>query len=359
MHFHHIGGEFMKIRPYLFIAALQIFSWSLTAEESPSLRTYLPSYRMSRFFDTDLSGRTPWYSMQPFSGNRGTVDGESFPSGYSYDSGEMIMGKFDQIYYFSALMDETADSLLTLENHDHLKFLRKIKILYGNEIILCISGNSGDFIPLLRDGDKRNAILRELASAVQEYGLSGIDLDWEFPRNDQEKEFFVSFLGDLRQLCTAGECQLSIAASRFRALPEEAYSMADYINLMTYDFYGRHSTVESTKEALEYMMVRYGIPPGKLLMGIPFYGRIFDGYSPDYWKKSQSYRELLKLGITDGKENEIEGYFFNGSEAVQEKIRLGQSLLLGGFFIWEIGQDSFGSRSLTLSMIRSLYQGPH
>ena len=344
----------MKIRTILILLALQMLSQTIQAQDS-SIRAYLPSYRMKQFFNKDITGRTPWYSIHPFSSMNLIDIDETLPPEYAYSKGEMIAGKFDQIYYFSAIMNENGDALLTQENLDHLKFLQRIKAIYGTDIVLCISGDSGDFIPLLRDDAKRSGLLEELVSAIQEYDLAGIDLDWEFPKNVQEIDYFMGFLNDLRDLCSNEKTQLSIAASRFRALPEEAYEEVDFINLMTYDFYGRHSTVESTIEAVEYMMARYEIPPEKILMGIPFYGRIFDGYSPDYWKKSQSYRELVKLGIMDEKSDEIDGYYFNGANTVLEKIRVGQSLSLGGFFIWEIGQDSFGQQSLTRRIMNEVH----
>jgi len=333
-----------------------MFSFNLTAQEKQSLRTYLPTYRMKQFFNQDFSGRTPWYSMRPLTKRTRSPKANSFPADYSFSTGEMILNKFDQIYYFSAVMNENGETLITQENLDQLKFLERERTLFGTEIILCISGNSSDFIPQLRDEGRRSKILEEISSVLEGSALDGLDLDWEFPRNDQEKAVYIDFLNDLKTICSKGKWQLSIAASRFRALPVEAYEKVDFVNLMTYDFYGRHSTFESTKEALDYMMARYSIPAEKLLMGIPYYGRIFDGYSPDYWKKSQSYRELKKLGESSSETNEIDGYFFNGIDAVKKKIELGQSMNLGGYFIWEIGQDSFDKDSLTKQIYQSLHR---
>ena len=60
-----------------------------------------------------------------------------------------------------------------------------------------------------------------------------------------------------------------MAVSRYRLLPAETYKIPDSINLMAYDFYGRHSTWEGTLEALEFMLTRYEIPPEKIVMGSP------------------------------------------------------------------------------------------
>ncbi|MDA3958977.1 glycoside hydrolase family 18 protein [Oceanispirochaeta sp.] len=317
------------------------------AQSPRNLGTYLPSYRMKQLFPQDISGRTAWYKMHPYGSENGTNDTEVLPIDYSFSRGELILKHFDEVYFFSLRIPEKGEPLLSLENRDHLTYLQRLVNSKGPAMNLCISGSSSDFIPLLRDDLKRSEFLEGLEEIMDSFGLSGLDLDWEFPGNDQEKEFYSSLLGDLRSLCDSKGKKLTIAASRFHPLPAEAYSLPDKIHLMTYDFFGRHSTAESTREALEYMMARYEIPPEKLIMGIPFYGRIFDGYSPDYWKKAQSYREIIRQNPVLPHEDEAEGYYFNGPETVQKKTEIAEELSLGGFFVWEIGQDSLGKQSLT------------
>ena len=191
-----------------------------------------------------------------------------------------------------------------------------------------------------------------LEAQMDNYGITGIDLDWEFPRNDEEKEIHLAFVKRLRSFCDERSAGLSMAVSRFRALNEECYDLPDRINLMSYDFYGRHSTAESTREALEYMALRYDIPMDKILMGIPFYGRIYSGDSPDYWKKAKSYRLItLENSVAPG-DNEAAGFFFNGPELVEAKADLAEELGTAGCFIWEIGQDRLNRDSLASILFR-------
>ena len=320
------------------------------AADPPEMKAYLPHYRMKQLFPHDLNRETAWYSMHPYKEAPGASYTKELPASYAYSRGEMILKQYDEIIYFSMELKNFPEELLSEPQKGDLAYLQRLLQLTETRLSLCISGPSSDFIPILRDEDKKTLFFTSLEEIMDEYSLSGIDLDWEFPRNDQEKEIYLDFLKDLRELCDSGERSLSIAVSRFRPLLPETYSIPDVINLMSYDFYGRHSTPESTREALEYMSARYVIPYDKILMGIPYYGRIFDGYSPDYWKKAQSYREIaLQNHLTD-LDDEADGYYFNGRNTVREKAKMGMDLGLKGFFVWEIGQDSFGKGSLTAAL---------
>ncbi|QEN07143.1 glycoside hydrolase family 18 protein [Oceanispirochaeta crateris] len=345
---------FKPIIPIFFLISQILLIPSVQGQSSVKLETYLPSYRMKQLFPQDFSGRTAWYRMHPFARGIDFSKSQTLPANYNFSRGEFILNHFDEVYFFSLQIPPNGDPFIPVDMVDQLTYLKRFSTLKNANLNLCISGSSSDFIPMLRDETKKDLFLRELSNLLDEYQLQGIDLDWEFPGNDQEKEFYMDFLTDLRDLSETKQKSLSIAVSRFRSLPDEAYQLPDKIHLMTYDFYGRHSTLESTREALEYMIARYDIPPEKLWMGIPYYGRIFDGYSPDYWKKSQSYKEIVRQNSLLAHEDEAQGYYFNGADTVSKKTELGKELGLGGFFVWEIGQDSLSEKSLTLTLFESL-----
>ena len=273
----------------------------LTAEEedssySPRKVTYLPEYRIYQLFPTDITGSVPWYDMNPYPdfanpfSNRKRI----LPTEYRQSRGEYLLGSFDEVLYFTVGFSE--DTPLEIDDQDgsNLKYLSRINSLYNTDLTLCLSGSSGDILPWVRGESTRVETVENIQDLLVKYKLSGLDLDWEFPRNDEEKAIHLEFIRELKLMTQASGKTLSMAVSRYRLLPDESYTIPDRINLMTYDFYGRHSTWEGTLEAVEYMMARYRIPPERLLMGLPFYGRIFDGYSPDYWKKSQSYQEIVR-----------------------------------------------------------------
>ena len=287
--------------------------------------------------------------MNPFpSGNNAFMERKKIlPVDYRESRGEYLMGSFSEFFYFTIRFSE--DDILEIEKQDreNLMYLARIVTLYNRKMSLCLAGSSTEILPLMKDDKKRTLTLTAIEDLMKEYNISGIDLDWEFPRNDEEKQLHLDLMKDLKQITDRQEKTLSMAVSRHRLLPAETYDIPDSINLMAYDFYGRHSTWEGTLEALEYMLTRYKIPPEKIVMGLPFYGRIFDGFSPEYWKKSQSYREIVRDYTPSPWQDEAGGFYFNGPETIARKMQLASDHNIEGVFIWEIGQDLAGTASLS------------
>ena len=341
---------FILILQTLLFCSLNLFAGeSGTSSYVPERITYLPEYRMPQLFPVDAIGAAPWYDMNPFPDSAADLSRMKniLPSDYRQSRGEYLMGSFDEFLYFTIKFD--IDMILDIEDQDryNLAYLSRIPALYGTKMDLCLTGGSGDILPLITEEGKRKETVEKIQDLFSLYTLSGIDMDWEFPRNDNEKEQHLQLMKELKTMTEASGKTLSMAVSRYRLLDDDVYTVPDRINLMAYDFYGRHSTWEGTLEAVEYMMARYDIPPEKLLMGLPFYGRIFDGYSPDYWKKSQSYQEIVKDFSPSPEEDEAGGFYFNGPETVRRKMKIASDHALKGVFIWEIGQDIFTKASLS------------
>jgi len=150
---------------------------------------------------------------------------------------------------------------------------------------------------------------------LRQYDLDGLDIDWEYPtlpgpgisHQPADRENFALLLEALRQrLDKEARAQgdrhylLTIAAAEGEfaqglALPRIARSL-DWINLMTYDFYGsltpttgHHAGLAPTPGAPagarnaqaaveEYLAA--GVPAAKLHLGVAFYGRRFGDVEP-------------------------------------------------------------------------------
>ena len=166
----------------------------------------------------------------------------------------------------------------------------------------------------LTDSSRR----RFASSAVDLYirrwpGLfDGIDVDWEFPvrggmkgnvERPEDRANFTLLLAELRrQLDEQGRrdgrrYELTIAAS---ARPSEIANLEverlapllDFINIMTYDYHvasrvahfnaplfpaAGDPTPELTIDASVRVFLDAGVPAEKLLIGVPFYGRLYRG----------------------------------------------------------------------------------
>jgi len=176
------------------------------------------------------------------------------------------------------------------------------------------------------------------ASAIelmQKYKLDGIDLDWEYPGQlgednvfrPEDKQNFTLLLAEIRrQLDELGSKSdihylLTIASGADKSYVDhtelgEAQKYLDFVNIMTYDFYsgldsitGHHanfnpstSAVSLSKSVLESVdgHLKAGVPASKLVLGIPFYGRMWTGVNAQnngLYQKAKSVGTIIEYNI--------------------------------------------------------------
>ena len=131
---------------------------------------------------------------------------------------------------------------------------------------------------------------RDCCRVVEQFGLDGIDLDWEYPTSSaagisaspDDTENFTQLMRDIRQ--AIGPDRLLTLASvagaayiDFRAI--DPY--VDFVNIMAYDMarppyhhsalhpspLSRYSAAQAVQAHLDA-----GVAPEKLVLGVPFYG---------------------------------------------------------------------------------------
>ncbi len=218
-------------------------------------------------------------------------------------------------------VDKTADIKDGL--HGTFNQFLKLKQKYPHlKVMISIGGwnGSAQFSDIALTEESRQAFAQSCVELYfQKYPgvFDGIDLDWEYPvsggREDgrpEDKHNFTLLLAELRrQLDTQGTADgkqylLTIAAPAGPANYanyelDHIHQYLDFINVMTYDFHGtwemttnfnaplyKSSTDPSADPAhfnTDAAMQAYlaaGIPASKLVMGIPFYGRGWQG-APD------------------------------------------------------------------------------
>jgi chitinase len=234
--------------------------------------------------------------------------------------------------------------------------------------------------------------------------FDGIDIDWEFPvaggmegnvERAVDKENFTLLLATLREMLdTAGvqhhrHYELTIAAS---ARPQEIANveisriapLLDFINVMTYDYHSApgitnfNAPLYSAKgdptsglnvDASMRAFLDAGVEPGKLLVGIPFYGHGYGGVpnindglfqrgteTPVGWKGMDGdWRVLAATRLRDRNyvrhwdpDAQVPWLYdsttgtwvsYDDPESVAAKVRYVRENRLGGVVIWELGGD--------------------
>ncbi len=137
------------------------------------------------------------------------------------------------------------------------------------------------------DAELRIKVIKQLLSYVDLYKLDGINIDFE-NMSLQDKGSFVQFIRELAPLLHEKERTLSIDVTFLSS--SENWSMcydrkalseaADYLIVMGYDENGQGSRVAGSVSSLPWveaglMKILKEVPPGKLILGIPFYTRLW------------------------------------------------------------------------------------
>lgn len=181
------------------------------------------------------------------------------------------------------------------------------------QIVLSIGGwGAGNFSEAAATDAARTRFIDSSVALMHQFKLDGLDIDWEYPtlgdadisHSPDDRHNFTVLLEQLRARLDKEGSQrhylLTIAAAEGRAaegleLPRIAQSL-DWINLMTYDFYGsltkttgHHSGLSrsplatpagrTTVDAVKYFLDA-GVPANKINVGVPFYGRTFGDVTP-------------------------------------------------------------------------------
>lgn len=175
------------------------------------------------------------------------------------------------------------------------------------KILLSIGGwGAGGFSNMAKRAEGIKAFAESCLDALNQYGLDGIDIDWEYPCHDEagidaapeDRVNFTALLSALRALLPKPKL-LSIAAGagdyfiRDTEI-EKVAALCDYIQLMTYDMRGgftqiagHHTGLYPIPEDPEGMYVsrcvesfaEAGVPKDKLVIGAAFYSRLWQGLS--------------------------------------------------------------------------------
>lgn len=223
----------------------------------------------------------------------------------------------------------------------------------GVKVLASVGGWGWDaeFEALAAEAASRARFLDALDQFVQEYGLDGVDIDWEYPGpGDTSAQSFVTLMEELKIHFEPQDKLLTTAVvalgSHGDDILPEIFELVDFMNIMAYDGDGQnHSSYEYAVQALDYWSER-GLPKEKMVLGVPFYGR----------PSEATYRELVandpQAARMDSSYYLGADVYYNGIPTIQAKTQL--ALQRGsGIMIWELSQDTMDETSLLNAMFQT------
>ena len=174
---------------------------------------------------------------------------------------------------------------------------------------------SGNFSDMALTKESRSRFIESVVEFVDHYKLDGLDIDWEYPGmigagnrfRPEDKRNYTLLVKELRERFNREQSRLgrtlllSVAAgasTEFIAHTEmgRVQRYLDSVNLMAYDYYepgsekisGNHAPlytnpadpkrVSADRSVLEFEHA--GVPPRKIVLGVPFYGHVWGDVGP-------------------------------------------------------------------------------
>ena len=197
------------------------------------------------------------------------------------------------INYAFGLVNDTFDGV-NISNPERLRAIAALKKDAPElNVMLSVGGwGAGNFSEMAADAKLRARFAADCARIVKDYNLDGIDIDWEYPTSNaagissspDDTANFTLLMRDLRD-ALGDDKFLTIATSADAHYIDYASCVPylDFVNIMTYDMadaprhhaalFSSENTPEVTCDESVRRHIKAGVPAGKLVMGVPFYGR--------------------------------------------------------------------------------------
>ena len=226
---------------------------------------------------------------------------------------------------------------------------------------------------ILNSYDLRNRTINNILELAQKYELDGINLDFEH-MYEEDKDMFTQFVVELYPRLKELGMVLSVdvtapdgSANWSMCYDRNAIAdNCDYIVFMAYDQYGTSSSKAGTTAGLDWMKVSLNkfltteeIEPNKIILGLPFFTRLWKEYSDGSVESTAIYMRSVTNAIptsayenrtwledvaqyyveyTDG--NTTKKMWIEDERSLTAKLNLVIENNLGGVAFWAKGYES-------------------
>lgn len=287
------------------------------------------------------------------------------------------------LFYAFGKVNETFDGV-TIDNPDRLRAIVGLKRQQPRlRVLLSVGGwGAGRFSEMAANTKSRASFAKDCRRAVDEFGLDGIDIDWEYPTqgaagissSPADTRNFTLLMRSLRRALGRGRLLscATVASGEYVDFPS-CIDCLDFVNAMAYDMASppqHHSALYpsdisgrmTTAQAVEAHLKR-GVPPSKLVVGMPFYGRGPGRYArqarsgrlqPGIQRRWSEESQVPYLAAGRGGDTLVYGY--ENARSLAAKCQYVIDHHLRGAMYWEYADDNPQNelaRTVALSILKN------
>lgn len=219
-----------------------------------------------------------------------------------YTANQIPYSKLTHIAHAFLLLSPAADGTIEIPAGTLEPALLTKAHAHGVKVLISIGGGDGiegpRFNKMAESETARQNFVTNVYNFLVQYGYDGVDIDWEIP-NARDRANCNTLMQELRNgLPSPWIISMAIPSDPRNwgqgfDVPALA-PLLDFINVMTYDYYGSWSGATghvsplfqnpadpsqagSLKTSMDLFANQYAVPRQKLNIGTPFYGYEFDG----------------------------------------------------------------------------------
>jgi chitinase len=269
----------------------------------------------------------------------------------------------------------------------------------GRKILLSFGGagttQTANFAIVAADSSLRSIFANNVVSHLATYGYDGADMDWEGPSSVADRANEVALMQQLRTAFHAADTTLlitmAVGASDWSGQWRDYVALGlyvDWFNAMAYDYHGSWSKIAghnaplfagtdpltdpdyySVDQTVQYLCTTRAIPKGKLVLGLPFFGKSFGTstlYTQYTGEQELAYRDVVSTvqsgsWVYNWDNGSKAPYFtsespatlisFDDSTSIAMKCQYARTSGWSGVMIWELSQDVIGMNQPLLDVV--------
>jgi chitinase len=265
-------------------------------------------------------------------------------------------GKLTHVNY-SFLLPNANGTLRPIENPAKLQQLVSLGHANNTKVLIAIGGwNNGDdsaFEALAANAGTRTAFVNNVMGFVNQYGLDGVDMDWEYPDAGASATNFTALMAQLSG-ALHGQGKLLTAAvvsggGTANGVQPAVFGHVDFLNIMTYDGGSPHANYDWTVQNVNAWKAR-GLPAGKAVVGVPFYSRPGGIPYSQIVATNPAYAHQDCATINGAQQ------CYNGLPTIRRKTQWAMANA-GGIMNWELSQDPNNQYSLVSAIYETVMGG--
>ncbi len=317
----------------------------------------------------------------------------------AYSAAQIPYAKLTHIAHAFVLVAYKADGTLQIPSGMIEPALISKAHAAGVKVLVSIGGGDGiqgpRFNKMAASETTRQNFVKNVHAFLVKHGYDGVDIDWEVP-NAADTANCTTLMQELRNgLPSPWLISMAVTADprNYGAgldIPALA-PIVDFLNVMTYDFYGTWSGATglvspllqdpndpaqagSVKTSMDLYLNQYGVPAAKLNIGTPFYGYEWDGVDTNWTNCSScasaswNYGTYIKQRINQQgwttnfdiaarapylTNTTTPGFItYDGVASTAKKVGYVKSRGFGGVFMWELSADYDGTSQ---DLLNSMY----